>query len=72
MNSFRSLTMDQKIALGVLANSVGVRPSQLFDWNDPEDLVERLQFDFAIMIGSIKYWRTDLIDKNSLPKGLRR
>lgn len=45
MNCFKSWSDEQLIEIGALAVKLGIRPSSLFDWNDPSDFVERLLFD---------------------------
>jgi len=34
--------------VGIVAYMSGKRPSELFEWNDPEDWMERLMFDLEV------------------------
>jgi len=33
----------------MLASQCGKRPSELFEWNDPDDFIARLLFDLRVM-----------------------
>lgn len=39
---------DRVTELGLLAYMSGVRPSALFEWNDPDEWMDRLMFDLEI------------------------
>lgn len=48
-NSFESLSSEFLENLGAVAYHSGVRPSSLLEWNDPDDWIERLEFDSAVI-----------------------
>jgi len=37
------------VSIGTLAMHTGKRPSELFNWDDPEDWINRLLFDIYII-----------------------
>jgi len=39
---------DRATEIGLLAYLAGVRPSALFEWNDPEEWMDRLMFDLEV------------------------
>lgn len=39
---------DRATDLGLLAYMSGVRPSTLFEWNDPDEWLDRLMFDLEV------------------------
>lgn len=39
---------DRATDLGLLAYMSGVRPSALFEWNDPDEWLDRLMFDLEV------------------------
>jgi len=47
--SFGLYKPDVKIALGSLASDLSKRPSELVSWNEEDDWLNRLLFDFDIM-----------------------
>lgn len=47
-SSFGSLSDETKFSLGMVSFLSGTRPSSLFEWHDPEDWKERLEFDMMI------------------------
>jgi hypothetical protein len=61
-------TYDKKIEdlatnIGLVAYVSGVRPSALFEWNDPDEWMDRLAFDLSV---SELVFRV-LIDLKQLP-----
>lgn len=49
MSSFVSLSKNTAAGLGAISETCGVRPSELFEWSDPEDWMERLMFDMNVI-----------------------
>lgn len=47
---FESLSDSGLITLGMVATQCGTRPSQLLEWNDPEDWYARLIFDMRAVV----------------------
>lgn len=48
-NSFELLSPEVILAIGMVAQSTGHRPSEIMEWNDEWDWEARLMFDMAIM-----------------------
>lgn len=40
---------DDLIAIGILSMNCGKRPSELFEWNDENEWIERLMFDLYVV-----------------------
>lgn len=51
---FESLDDKGIITLGMVATQCGTRPSQLVEWNDPEDWYARLIFDMRAVAAANK------------------
>lgn len=49
MSSFGSLSNNTAAGLGAIAETCGTRPSDLFEWSDPADWMERLMFDMNVI-----------------------
>jgi hypothetical protein len=47
-NCFGSLNDDACVSLGLLGFLGGTRPSSLFQWDEPEDWLDRLMFDLQV------------------------
>lgn len=59
MISFASFPEEQLGAIGMVSISCGVRPSQLFEWNDVDDWADRMIFDTKVVMKGleVKYGR---------------
>jgi len=40
---------DDLISIGILAMQCGKRPSELFEWNEEDEWIERLIFDLEVV-----------------------
>jgi uncharacterized protein YjcR len=45
---FRSLNEKTYLPIASMAKDYGIRPSAIFEWNEPDDWMERLSFDLYV------------------------